>query len=869
MSSGETPIALKRTADQAGLVEILHSQTKRSKNDIFEETSNDELAAVSAAKSPSPEHHHLSTIPEEEEKPSSPALPPLPVYKTPRENSASPDYGLTSLSPLSVINTGRVINSDQFAVFERDRRIAEQPRQTAEENVFDSIARFKSLNGGKLNLTIFELLEKEVHESIYCNISVSPPVQDTAIITTPATTYTSTSTGSQTEQQNAPTLSISSTIINADITADDSNTVTIPRPSYSNGSTQTNTPALGISSVINNAYIETDDNNNITTIKPSYSNGNTQTTAPSTAAVIEPDWASIYSKELKIIRMQKPFVTGKGVIMVKTKLRPVSKLAKPAALSRVYQNRHASVPNSRRPSGNNAIVAPARKASAPDPMPSTANIISLDDSDDEAPKQSTRTGGASGPTTKAADIQILTDVRLASGSLFRVPSDLTKLPTAPSCISSSLVKPYSPTALAAPVSLENRSVAVDLIDDDGADETPPIDKEDSYRVGGGSSSTYIGGAGFYSNDDSENALGGNRRNNTNDYGQGLDEQVADGFAGHSYLPQSLRDAPSFYGFTGREDERLIESMLRFQDRDFNAGFIPGPLTGTRLQFQQFLNDVGIKHTRNPEEKIRDHLKDVWGPIITLDEEAAIEQNWCSDSAQYDIMKGYPLVEDVEFIVHKNLARPDGDCYWRTISFCLYGTDEHWNIVKAEHLAFVHYVLGHTGHARHKLYVDDLNSKFVRTASSTADSRVMNKFMANMWQVLHMAHAWTPAFVQQVTADLYNICVIMFTREGQLDDCTITETAVRGSYNARHIFIQFVGGNHFQPMCPNNYRPSEFQYPRLTVDKTAKYSNAPKATSSKTGLSHPWRNDFTKEVPAPVPRLHGCDTEGLSRWLGSR
>ncbi|MDN8848378.1 hypothetical protein Q0M30_16180, partial [Staphylococcus aureus] len=90
--------------------------------------------------------------------------------------------------------------------------------------------------------------------------------------------------------------------------------------------------------------------------------------------------------------------------------------------------------------------------------------------------------------------------------------------------------------------------------------------------------------------------------------------------------------------------------------------------------------------------------------------------------------------------------------WRSIAFSLYGTDEHWDIVKAEHLSYVYHVLKNPSHARHELYSEKLNKKFFPTAAAQRNGETMAKFHANMWQVLHLAHAWTPALMQQVTAD---------------------------------------------------------------------------------------------------------------------
>ncbi|KAH8681275.1 hypothetical protein BX600DRAFT_16968 [Xylariales sp. PMI_506] len=327
------------------------------------------------------------------------------------------------------------------------------------------------------------------------------------------------------------------------------------------------------------------------------------------------------------------------------------------------------------------------------------------------------------------------------------------------------------------------------------------------------------------------------------------------------------DQPEFYGVSSDAIPIYVGQQLRFQDREHHAGHYPSAAAGHRLNLSGYLDAVGSTHMRDPEMQIRKILTDtLWGSPAAPSEEWTDERNWCrAGGMDAKVMAGFPLVEDVEFVVPDNRGEPSGDCYWRAIAYHLYGSDQHWDIIKAEHLAFVHYVLATPGHARHELYKDQLNARFFRTAS-TADLGVT--FTANMYQVLHMPHAWTPSLMQQVTADLYNICIITFTLEGE---DLVVNTALRGCYNSRHVFLQFAG-NHYRPMCPNHYAASEFRYPRVTVEATARFSYAPPRGGAATGErseEHPWRNDFTEVVPRPVPRLFGCDVERLASLMGSR
>lgn len=511
-------------------------------------------------------------------------------------------------------------------------------------------------------------------------------------------------------------------------------------------------------------------------------------------APTEPDWLVLYEKELEAIRMAKPFVTGKGAIVVRTNLRRKPVAAKRPQTNRVVRINIKSAPTSRKSSTTNP--ASARKTSAPAP---SHDVISLD-SDDDKPTSNRRipVGGAGEYSDN--------DYRSYQGRNHGSYAD----------------RSYQ-------VSREGSY--------DSLFDSPPHD--DHYEL------------------------------------QQLMEQD------HEEYPE---EEPKFYGFSDREATTSTRSLLRFQDRFSHVGHCPSPEFGHRLILGSFLYESKNKIPGNVEQAIEQSLWSATGQKATMDEDTSIAKEWCparktmngdsiskesgltSKSDSYYLMKGFPLVENVEFLVNKNIATPSGDCYWRTISFCLYGSPDHWDRVKADHIHYLHHVLSHKHHDRHELYME-LNEKFFNTSSSNSKGQVLREFTANMYQSLHMAHTWTPATIEQVTADLYNVCLIVFTRDPNTN--YISETAVRGSYNARHIFLQFVDGNHFQPMVPNEFKPSEFRYPRVTVDKTATYGNAPKATSTKTTLEHPWRNDFTRVVPGPVPYFVDFDRESARNLMRSR
>lgn len=217
---------------------------------------------------------------------------------------------------------------------------------------------------------------------------------------------------------------------------------------------------------------------------------------------------------------------------------------------------------------------------------------------------------------------------------------------------------------------------------------------------------------------------------------------------------------------------------------------PSPTRGLQLQYTKYWEDIGA------DPSTVHYVKELLerSAYLGVPEENDSMLQWTRPGT-YMVQAGFPLVEDVDFVVPHNRGEPTGDCYWRSISFCLYDSPDYWAFVKAEHLAYVHHVLTQPRHVRHRLYVEHFNGRFFDTTAAG-----LPPFKANLWQMLHLPHTWTPAIMSQITADLYNICIITFT----LEDNVVTETSIRGVYNSRHIFLAFSNGNHFHPMTPNAY-----------------------------------------------------------------
>lgn len=104
-------------------------------------------------------------------------------------------------------------------------------------------------------------------------------------------------------------------------------------------------------------------------------------------------------------------------------------------------------------------------------------------------------------------------------------------------------------------------------------------------------------------------------------------------------------------------------------------------------------------------------------------------------------------------------------------------------------------------------------------------------------------------MQQITADLYGIFLVIFSSPFGTED--ITNVQIRGSYNAPHRFIRYRGGNTYWPLIPRVGRPSEYRFPKVTLQDTKGQCGIDDDLNPKTndGLLHPWRRPFP-DTPVP-------------------
>ena len=134
---------------------------------------------------------------------------------------------------------------------------------------------------------------------------------------------------------------------------------------------------------------------------------------------------------------------------------------------------------------------------------------------------------------------------------------------------------------------------------------------------------------------------------------------------------------------------------------------------------------------------------------------------------------------------------DGACYWTALAMLVYGNRAAWLRVKAEHLVLFDRVLRSPGHPRHRLY-RELNEKWYPTVGGMACGGAGRPapIEANLWQVLNLPNVFVPMNMLDVTADLYNVFLVMYSYDHGEHKRTVYETRTRGAYNSRHLFLLY-------------------------------------------------------------------------------
>ncbi|KAL1870551.1 hypothetical protein VTK73DRAFT_2559 [Phialemonium thermophilum] len=319
----------------------------------------------------------------------------------------------------------------------------------------------------------------------------------------------------------------------------------------------------------------------------------------------------------------------------------------------------------------------------------------------------------------------------------------------------------------------------------------------------------------------------------------------------------------------------MNSTMRYHDMTSNPGQWPSPAAGLRFRVQAFLEDhqdprlQGAKLEDVFTREISVATEDLYQWVQGHQDGAALalpEINPWRAGAQskaaaiamgnkYNppLLRGLPLVEDVVFLRNHNswAEMSNGTCYWTALALLIYNDPVAWLRVKAEHREHVQRVLSSPINPKYCLY-RQLNEMWFPTVASTARGMPpQGPVKANLWQVLNLPGLYVPMNMLDITADLYNVYMVVYSYKNRQFGDVVYETRTRGAYNSRHLFLLYVNGNHFQPMIPNDYVHWEFKMPRVTQLTT---KGLPLAEGRNDGIRHPWRSEFRREGGQAPPLL---------------
>ncbi|GAB1317160.1 hypothetical protein MFIFM68171_07370 [Madurella fahalii] len=318
---------------------------------------------------------------------------------------------------------------------------------------------------------------------------------------------------------------------------------------------------------------------------------------------------------------------------------------------------------------------------------------------------------------------------------------------------------------------------------------------------------------------------------------------------------------------------------------------PGPLTAMRIDIPLLRMHIGYNQTF--EDQFPKEIKAAQTDLLTAgyeytDQETMFQSpDWLrylhtyQGRAVYLLYKGFPMVEDVVFIMHPNYWTRledhgklvhNGQCYWLSLALLLYGNASFWLRVKAEHLCFLERVLINTNHPRHAFYTRE--NQVTATTHATGPSQSANATWSgtvNLWERLQIPGCWTSDDMGHLTADVYGVFLVLYKYDSPTGDADwrdkIYDMKTYGAYNNQHIFLCFTHDNHFQPMVPNDYYSYEFKLPRPTLQATKKYRLVTRERRRlvRDGPGHHWRGQM-QSIPPPLS-YPSFEPEHLKRVAG--
>lgn len=309
----------------------------------------------------------------------------------------------------------------------------------------------------------------------------------------------------------------------------------------------------------------------------------------------------------------------------------------------------------------------------------------------------------------------------------------------------------------------------------------------------------------------------------------------------------------FYGQSPVQPAKA-EGMIRYQDRSFGLQKkYPSPRNGLGFDMALLQRDKGWANPIRTLQDVQPHWDRgmfMSSPPLGFDE--AVSRNWTQDSSADSLLFGFPMLGDVVLYRAMNYGGGRAACFFKALAYLVYGDQSLYQRVQAEHLQHFGDVLEWEDHPRHQLYTV-MNKQFHSTTISTdnaisADNNAGSAFSrevntsANFFQLLSIPQAWMPLDMLDVTADLYNLFIVVYTVDESRARPLVTEVNVKGSYNARHVFLLF-NGFHYQPMVPNEFLASEFTFPRVTYENVKGLPWSRDTDQGKGSVDLRWRRTW--------------------------
>lgn len=322
---------------------------------------------------------------------------------------------------------------------------------------------------------------------------------------------------------------------------------------------------------------------------------------------------------------------------------------------------------------------------------------------------------------------------------------------------------------------------------------------------------------------------------------------------------------SFYGFLSSSNANEVNKAnekIKYQDHSLaRENKYPSRQNGMGFDMARLRHDMGwtsAVQTLQDVQPTWDQGMFMENPPLGFDE--AVSRNWSQDRASNCLLSGFPMLEDVVMYRAMNYGGAKSACFFKALAYLVYGDQSLYQRVQSEHLQHYSDVLEWEDHPRHEMYAE-LNKQFWTTTISTEASYANNRpsrdveTVANTYQILSIPQAWMPLDLLDITADLYNLFIVVYTiKESQSQDQPlVTEVSVKGSYNARHVFLLF-NGFHYQPMVPNEFLASEFTFPRVTYESLKALPWSRPTDQGKSSINLRWRNSWGNSLDRRIGTL---------------